>query len=157
MRKVQSSADNSAIAQYFYNLFNASMIGRHMKIVVDFDGTCVKNRFPFIGDDIGAAPVLKKWEEQGHHIILSTMRSGVFLSQAIKWFNDNGIKLYGIQKDPTQRFWTSSPKAFGHVYIDDSALGCPLIYEDGKPPYVDWVMVDKLFEEYVGRINNREA
>lgn len=30
-----------------------------MVIAIDFDGTCVSHRFPLIGEDIGAVPVLK--------------------------------------------------------------------------------------------------
>lgn len=117
-----------------------------MKIVIDFDGTVVAHEFPNIGHDIGAIPVLRKWIAQGHHLILSTMRSGPYLYKAIAWFENNGIELYGIQKDPSQRMWTKSPKAFGHVYIDDSALGCPLIYPKKGLPYVDWKSVDTMMD-----------
>lgn len=131
-----------------------------MDICIDFDGTCVTHEFPQIGKDIGAVPVLKALVENGHRLILFTMRSdrkakkkvdGVevmveenFLADAIKWFEDNGISLYGVQKNPTQRFWTSSPKAYGHLYIDDANLGCPLIVGDADRPYVDWVGVKNM-------------
>jgi len=118
-----------------------------MKIVIDFDGTCVKNEFPNIGESIGAEKILLKWVEQGHHLILSTMRSGIFLSKAIKWFEENGILLYGIQKDPHQKAWTTSPKAFGHVYIDDCALGCPLIHPEKGLPYADWSKIEEFMEK----------
>jgi len=42
---------------------------------IDFDGTCVTHKFPKIGKEIGAVPVLKKLVEQGHRLILFTMRS----------------------------------------------------------------------------------
>lgn len=134
-------------------------------VCVDFDGTCVTHSFPDIGEDIGAEPVLKRLVEKGHKLILFTMRSnmlspltlddpsitpdykGEYLNQAIKWFNERGIPLWGIQTNPTQKQWTESPKAYGHLYIDDAALGCPLIYPgDGKRPYVDWKAVEKLLE-----------
>jgi hypothetical protein len=95
-------------------------------ICVDFDGTCTTHFYPRIGKDIGAVPVLKKLVEEGHKLILFTMRSGDTLKEAEKWFADNGIPLFGIQTNPTQKRWTSSPKAYGHLYIDDAALGCPL-------------------------------
>ena len=68
------------------------------------------------------------------------------LTEAVKWFEDNGIPLYGIQKNPTQRFWTSSPKAYGHLYIDDAALGCPLVLDDptSDRPYIDWVRIREI-------------
>lgn len=136
-----------------------------MDICIDFDGTCVSHEFPAIGKDIGAVPVLKELVEKGHRLILFTMRSdrkkkkkidGVeiaveenVLTEAVQWFDQNSIPLYGVQKNPTQRFWTSSPKAYGHMYIDDANLGCPLIENDPESdrPYVDWVKVREALKE----------
>lgn len=112
-----------------------------MIIAVDFDGTCVTHEFPKVGKDIGAVPVLKELVEKGHKLILYTMRNGDLLNEAVDWFGDNGIELYGINKNPDQYKWTSSPKVYAHVYIDDAALGVPLkLDEDGhiSRPYVDW-------------------
>lgn len=48
-----------------------------MTIAVDFDGTCVKHRYPMVGEDVdGAVSVLKELVRKGHKIILYTMRSG---------------------------------------------------------------------------------
>ena len=71
---------------------------------------------------------------------------GNFLDDAILWFKENGIPLYGIQSNPTQKRWTKSPKAYGQLYIDDAALGCPLVYNFDKKvkPYVDWVVVREM-------------
>lgn len=140
-------------------------------INIDFDGTCVKHAFPNIGEDIGAVPVLKKLVAAGHKLILFTMRSNdiietedgiktnMYLSDAIDWFKQNGIELYGVQKNPTQHIWTSSPKSYAEMMIDDSALGCPLKqdkrlvpvlhpqlprHEPLGRPYVDWVKVEEM-------------
>ena len=49
--------------------------------------------------------------------------------------------------------WTTSPKAYCELYIDDAGLGIPLIYPFGKSqknqhrPYVDWVKVRELLVE----------
>ena len=136
-----------------------------MDICIDFDGTCVSHEFPEIGKDIGAIPVLKELVENGHKLILFTMRSdrkkkkkvdGVevvveenVLTEALQWFEENDIPLYGVQKNPKQRFWTSSPKAYGHLYIDDAALGCPLLTNDegSKRPFVDWARVREILVE----------
>lgn len=127
-----------------------------MDIIVDFDGTCTTHDFPRIGKNIGAVPVLKKLVEKGHKLIIFTMRSDDdkdktknYLTQAVKWFEENEIPLYGIQKNPTQIAWTTSPKAYGQMYIDDAALGCPLIFntEYHSRPYVDWVEVEILLVE----------
>jgi len=131
-----------------------------MEICIDFDGTCVTHEYPEIGKSIGAEPVLKALVENGHQLILFTMRSdrkvedGVmvyeetFLSDAVNWFERNNIPLYGIQQNPTQMEWTNSPKAYGQLYIDDAALGCPLIYpEDIKQrPFVDWEKVSEMLK-----------
>ena len=114
-----------------------------MVICIDFDGTCVAHEFPKIGEEIGSVPVLKELVENGHQLVLFTMRSdrpnGKFLQDAVDWFSKNEIPLYGIQTNPSQKNWTSSPKAYGELYIDDAALGAPLIYPgEGKNPYIDW-------------------
>jgi len=114
-----------------------------MEIAIDFDGTCVTHEYPKIGKDIGAVPVLKQLVEKGHHLILYTMRSGKQLDEAVNWFSANGIKLYAKQYNPTQRNWTSSNKCYAQLYIDDAALGCPLIYIQAGKPFVDWVVVSE--------------
>jgi len=115
-----------------------------MTIAVDFDGTCVTHEYPRVGRDIGAVPVLKALVASGHKLILFTMRSDSTLNDAVNWFYDNGISLYGIQTNPTQSSWTRSPKALADLYIDDAALGCPLIEFGAERPYVDWKGVEAL-------------
>jgi hypothetical protein len=132
-----------------------------MTIVLDFDGTCVANEYPRVGSEIGATKILKELVDNGHHLILFTVRSNrrSFISKflnrqskkdnclndAVNWFRERKIPLYGIQKDPNQNKWTDSPKVNGELIIDDSALGCPLVYPFGKGkgcrPYVDWQKV----------------
>ena len=120
-----------------------------MYIAVDFDGTCVTHEYPNVGKDIGAVPVLKKLIDAGHKIILNTMRSGNELADAIQWFIDNNIPLFGINENPTQKTWTASPKVYAHLYIDDAALGCPLISNIfiTKRPFVDWIEVEKQLKQ----------
>lgn len=113
-------------------------------IGIDFDGTCVEHAYPRIGSDIGAAPILKRLVDNGYDLILTTMRDGDDLLEAVHWFKKNEIRLHGIQTHPTQKRWTESPKAYAELYIDDRGLGIPLKHENGKLPYVDWVEVEKL-------------
>lgn len=115
-----------------------------MIIAVDFDGTCVTHDYPKVGRDIGAVPVLKELVACGSLLILWTMRSGEELEEAINWFKENNIPLWGIQTNPEQSGWTTSPKCYAQLYIDDAALGCPLTYSKFERPYVDWVDVRKL-------------
>jgi len=132
-----------------------------MVIGIDFDGTCVSNNFPEIGKDIGAVPVLKELVDKGHELVLFTLRSNVlndnnaflpqgnYLDDAVNWFKNKGIDLYGIQRNPTQDDWTSSPKADCQLFIDDAALGCPLItnYDISNLPFVDWNEVKRYLRE----------
>ena len=132
-----------------------------MDIAIDFDGTCVTHEFPRIGKDIGAVPVLLNLVKSGHRLILNTMRSnraekgdtgdpeiqdvtGDFLDEAVNWFKEKGIPLYGINENPTQKEWTSSPKVYAHLYIDDAAFGIPLIFDKkiSDRPFVDWKAVE---------------
>ncbi len=107
-------------------------------IAVDFDGTCVTHEYPKVGKDIGAAPVLKCLVRHGWKIILNTMRSGKELQDAVKWFEDRDIPLYGINENPAQKSWTTSPKVYAHYYVDDAAVGCPLYDVNGHRPFVSW-------------------
>lgn len=126
---------------------NVMLEKNNMEICVDFDGTCVTHAYPYVGKDIGAVDVLKELVSKGHKLILWTMRSdkpeGNYLQQAVKWFNDNDIPLYGIQKNPEQSSWTSSPKAYAQLYIDDAGAGCPLKYDPqlSNRRFVDWQLM----------------
>ena len=114
-----------------------------MIIAVDFDGTVVDHRYPEIGPDVpGAVEALHKLIGAGHQIILWTMRSGVYLDEAIWWYSDRKLPLFGVNGNPEQAIWTSSPKAYAQVYIDDAAYGCPLIHPpDFHRPCVNWAAI----------------
>lgn len=130
-----------------------------MIIAVDFDGTCVTHEFPYVGKEIGAAEVLKELTDKGHKIILFTMRShpneinqnrtidgniisNDALQDAIDWFKKHDIPLFGVNENPTQKDWSSSPKPYAHIYIDYAALGVPLKKDSlSEKPYVDWDIV----------------
>ena len=116
-----------------------------MIIGIDFDGTCVTHEYPEIGRDVGAEPVLKELIEAGHKLILWTMRSGQYLEEAITWFEERDIPLFGVNKNPDQSSWTDSPKAYCNLYIDDAALGIPLrVSSKEARPYVDWGKVREM-------------
>lgn len=133
---------------------------------IDFDGTCVTHEFPNIGKDIGAVPVLRDIVKAGHKLILFTMRSnmqkgmvnepglrptfGSHLDAAVNWFKENEIPLFGINENPTQKEWTSSPKPYCHIYIDDAALGAPLKFDFNisQRPFIDWESVRNRLGKY---------
>jgi len=115
---------------------------KRIPVCVDFDGTCVEHTFPDVGRDVPhAVETMQRLIAEGFDIILFTMRSGEYLNAAVSWFEEHDIVLHGINKNPTQESWTKSPKAFGNYYVDDAAVGVPLIYPKNARPYVDWLMV----------------
>jgi hypothetical protein len=117
-------------------------------IVIDCDGTVMTHDYPRIGKDIGAVPVLKELIDNKHQLILFTMRSGKTLNDAVNWFKENEISLFGIQTNPTQHEWTDSPKAYGQLIIDDAAAFAPLRLDlsYSNRPFIDW---DKMRDELV--------
>ena len=117
-------------------------------IAIDFDGTCVEHNYPAIGMEVeGAVDVLRALNKRGHRIILNTMRSGEKLDAAVKWFRDRKVELWAVNRNPEQEEWTSSPKVYADLYIDDSALGCPIMFIDGlRKPVVKWSKVRTLLE-----------
>ena len=120
---------------------------RFMKIAVDFDGTCVDHCFPAVGSDVpGAVDYMKRLAADGHQLFLFTMRSGEFLENAVQWFVNRHIPLSGINSDPGQTSWTDSPKCYAEVYIDDAALGAPLVQLDGfQRECLNWTAVETWF------------
>ena len=117
-------------------------------IAVDFDGTVVTHAYPHVGNDIGAVPVLRELVDNGCRLILYTLRSGRLLDDAVAWFARHDIPLYAVNENPLQNEWSQSPKVFADLYIDDSALGCPIKFEDGvKRPFVNWIRVRRQLVE----------
>jgi hypothetical protein len=120
-------------------------------ICIDFDGTIVEHEYPKIGKLVpNALRVISKLQENPEvRTILYTMRSGDRLEDAVEFCLKNGIKFWSVNENPSQNRWTTSPKVYGNIYIDDAALGCPLIYQDGIRPYVDWNAVEGILSNYL--------
>lgn len=112
----------------------------------------VNHVFPEVGQPVpGAVEWCKRFIDMENHIILWTMRDGKYLQDACDYMEENGIELFGINRNPTQYTWTTSPKAYGHVYIDDAAVGCPLIQIKGwDRPCVNWEVVGPIV---IGMLN----
>lgn len=69
-------------------------------------------------------------------------KHGPLLSEAVEFLKQNGVNLYGVNRNPDQDSWTSSPKAYGNIYVDDAAFGCPLTFPRSfARPCVDWKKV----------------
>jgi hypothetical protein len=131
-----------------------------MIIAVDFDGTCVDHRYPGVGVDVPhATEYLQHFVTMGAKLILWTMRSSDRtdgtdpLTDAMKWFAERGIPLYGVNQNPDQSSWTASPKVYAHAYVDDSAINCPLRQNPrmGGRPFVDWSVVGPMVMDLIYR------
>ena len=99
-----------------------------MVIAVDFDGTIVEHRYPAIGKELPfAIDTLRKLVEEGHRIILWTVREGQYLNEAVEFCRSRGLEFYAVnrdypeeEKENNQRF---TRKLKADLWIDDRNLG----------------------------------
>lgn len=98
-----------------------------MRIAVDFDGTIVNHRYPAIGSEIPfAIATLRKLEEDGHEIILWTVREGHLLDEAVEFCRKRGLEFYSVNAEYPDAAWSGSGvsrKISADLYIDDLNLG----------------------------------
>ncbi len=113
-----------------------------MHIAVDFDGTIVDQQFPQIGEPVPHAFLwLKRFKKEGAKLILWTWRSGDKLQEAIDFCSSQGLEFDWVNENP--EISKNSEKVFADVYIDDSAIGCPLTRhpQRGRYPMADWQVI----------------
>jgi hypothetical protein len=99
-----------------------------MVIAVDFDGTIVEHRYPSIGKELPfAIDTLRKLAEEGHRLILWTVREGQYLDEAVEFCRSRGLEFYAINRDYPEEVqehnhhFTRKLKA--DLWIDDRNLG----------------------------------
>lgn len=133
-----------------------------MILAIDCDGTICKHRYPDIGEEVpGAFMWLKKFQEAGAKMILYTMRSDgredgfCPLKEAVEWCREKGIEFWSHNENPEQSEWTTSKKCYANAYIDDNAIGCPLVSPDGERPFVDWSVVGPIVMEKIESYKKR--
>lgn len=116
-------------------------------IGLDFDGTVVAHSWPETGPDLPGAVETLRWltDKAEAKITLFTMRSGEALEEAVRWFSNRGIQLFGVNHTPGQDAWTTSPKAYADLYIDDRGLGMPLDCDLN----VDWERTREIIEAWL--------
>ena len=105
----------------FSPLFKSSLL-----IAIDFDGTIVENRFPFIGRIRPFAfETMEALQIKGHRLILWTPRTGQKLDEAIKFCRNHGIEFYAVNKNYPEEIWDNndSRKILADIYIDDNNIG----------------------------------
>ncbi len=99
-----------------------------MIIAVDFDGTIVEHRYPRIGNELPfATDTLRMLRQDGHRLILWTVREGHLLDEAVEWCKERGVEFYAINRDYPEETTDNNPhfsrKIKADIFIDDSALG----------------------------------
>lgn len=71
-----------------------------MIIAVDFDGTIVEHRYPAIGKELPfATSTLRQLMEDGHRLILWTVREGDLLQEAVDFCEQRGVSFFAVNKD----------------------------------------------------------
>lgn len=102
-------------------LFKQSLV-----IAIDFDGTIVEHRYPFIGRIRPFAfETMEALQIKGHRLILWSHRAGKKLDEAVKFCNSHGIEFYAVNKNYPEEAWdeSDSRKILADIYIDDRNLG----------------------------------
>lgn len=126
-----------------------------MNIAVDFDGTIVEHRYPEIGKERPfATATLRKLIEDGHRLILWSVREGELLDQAVEWCKKRGVVFYAVNRDfdedTPERNSSYSRKLKVQMFIDDRNVG-------GLP---DWGTIYQIiskritYDEYLAQQND---
>lgn len=112
-----------------------------MIIAVDFDGTIVEHKYPYIGKEIPfALETLKQLKEDKHTLILWTVREGKLLDEAINFCKERGLEFYAVNSNyPEEKINHDhfSRKLKADLFIDDRNLG-------GLP---DWGTIYRMINE----------
>ena len=113
-----------------------------MIIAVDFDGTIVEHEYPKIGKEkIFATETLRQLINDGHRLILWTVREGDLRDEAVEWCRKRGVEFYAVNKAfPEEKISKNeqfSRKIKADVWIDDLNIG-------GLP---DWGTIYRIITE----------
>lgn len=98
-----------------------------MTIAVDFDGTIVEHRYPEIGKERPFATMtLRRLGDEGHRLILWSVREGRLLDEAVEWCKERGVTFYAVNRDFEEEDGTGrnfSRKIKADLFIDDRNVG----------------------------------
>ena len=98
-----------------------------MTIAVDFDGTIVTHAYPAIGKELpGAIATLNRLQQEGHRLILWTVREGELLDQAVDFCRARGLEFFSVNANYTGESSdaaTACRKVTADIYIDDRNIG----------------------------------
>ncbi len=97
-----------------------------MVIAVDFDGTLVEHAYPKIGKEIPFAfDTLKRLQNEGHLLILFSVREGELLDEAVEYCKKKGVEFYAVNSSDPESTGAhrAMRKVNADVFIDDHNLG----------------------------------
>lgn len=98
-----------------------------MTIAVDFDGTIVEHRYPAIGKERPfATATLRRLADEGHRLILWSVREGKLLDEAVEWCKERGVVFYSINSNFEEEDGSGSNysrKLQADLFIDDRNVG----------------------------------
>lgn len=108
---------------------------RRLTLAIDFDGTIVEESWPDIGAiKPGAKEVINQLVEDGHYIIIWTMRHGKYRYEAEHFLWMNQISFHKINENHPASFIeyeTDTRKVGADIFIDDkNILGLPETWEE---------------------------
>ena len=129
-------------------------------IEVDWDFTLTKCSNWNSGEMVlneEAFEIMRRWtKDYNVGWILNSMRHDEILKEPLETLEKEGIKLYGLRKNPCQdKDGNSVTKSFSVFCIDDRNVGTPVKwFEDCNRPHVDWVEVDKIMSPILKHISD---
>lgn len=131
-------------------------------IEVDWDYTLTKCSHWETGEMVlndEAFEVMRRWSND-YNVgwILNSMRRDELLKEPLKTLEKEGVKVYGLRKNPRQfddERNKEVTKSFAVFCIDDRNINIPHKWLEGcNRPYVDWVEVDKIMSPILKHISD---
>ena len=94
-----------------------------MLIAVDFDGTIVEHRYPEIGKEIPfAISTLKRLQEEGHRLVLWTVREGALLDEAVEFCRQRGLEFYAVNANFPEEVANPGMTTKFHSFIEQGSF-----------------------------------
>ena len=131
-------------------------------VEVDWDYTLTKCSSWETGEMVlndEAFKIMRRWvKDYNVGWILNSMRRDEILKEPLETLEKEGIKLYGLRKNPRQlddEHNKEVTKSFAIMSIDDRNVGTPIKwYKDCNRPHVDWAEVDKIMSPILKHISD---
>lgn len=120
-----------------------------MIIAVDFDGVLCENAFPKIGrPNYGVISLIREFIDNGHEVVLWTVRNGEELTAAVDWCGERGLHFCNVngpapsnEAEYKDKYPTQSRKIYADIYIDDHSLEF-VVNPSSTRSTADWIKHD---------------